>query len=151
MRLDAGLGIGASIPALGDTLNPGARVSVGGYAALEGELELEIEKLKGGQVRVKLGKDKESTRGLRVSAQVGPNLDRTKISKLLGDFALHSQQGGTMESFLANNPVDRGVALSMGGYFDLVNARLAEGATDVVLENYIEQYTQIAFRSLIMV
>ena len=49
MRLDAGLGIGASIPALGDTLNPGARVSVGGYAALEGELELEVQKLKGGK------------------------------------------------------------------------------------------------------
>ena len=53
------LGLARRFRLAGDALNPGARVSVGGYAALEGELELEVQKLRG-QVRVKLGKDRRS-------------------------------------------------------------------------------------------
>ena len=63
---------------------------------------------------------------------------------MFSDFVHHIQSGGSADSFLDSPQVDRTVVASFSGYFKELNAKVAEGAAGLILDEYVDKYTTAA-------
>ena len=71
LRLDAGIGLGASIPAINNLVKVGANVEAGAFATLSGEFGLDVTRLSKGKTRVTISSGAGGGAGVKLSAFAG--------------------------------------------------------------------------------
>ena len=142
MRLDAGIGLGASIPAASDAVQIGANVEVGAYATLSGKLSLGVQKLQDGGAHMSISAQHGEGTGVQFKLLAGVQVDYDQVAQLLRDFVGSVSGGGDPTTWYNNLSSDwqRQCAQDMQGYLQLFAQNLAQGTLKSV-EDAITSYT----------
>jgi len=155
LRLYAGLGLGATIPALEnipalrELTRAGAAVEVGATASLSGAMEAEIVHKGAGRVTFTLGNDLAAEAGLHLKAFAGVAIDREALDTILQHFITFATSGGQPEAFLNSlkTEVDKELATSMTGYISELNKNIASGVSVATASQLATTYSSIAFEA----
>ncbi|MEE2962155.1 MAG: hypothetical protein VYA34_15585 [Myxococcota bacterium] len=148
LRLDAGIGLGAKVPALDSFASAGATVEAGGFATLSGKFELEIQKPGEGRARIKLSTGKGAGAGVKLNVMAGVELDETAISKHFGEFVTHCSSGQSPGDFKGTLPDDMAEKINacFPGYMSTLAGKVAEGASQTALNEVTASYTSAALK-----
>ncbi len=142
LRLDAALGFGVDVLPLGDYLRLGASVEAGAFAALSGDISLEVRKLADGHARTRFETHGNAQAGVTFRAMAGVVVNRDRIAGLFRGFVDYIWAGGDPHSFdrqLATEE-ERRLAKDAGGYLKLLLKNLAENAGRATLDGLIQKY-----------